>query len=171
MLHLIGAVHIEIHGLRALFQLTHRKLQLLHGRGDPLRKPEVHKYQQENGEDHHEHGEQQKLAVVVPQCLHRHHAHQLPAGVAHGLDRHLPPLGLELLRVCPVGIGRGGQIVLLLQARVDQLLTGMVNDFAAPVDQVKVSLPVGEGHFLADLLDAAEAHVHQQHAALHDAAA
>ena len=65
------------------------------------------------------HGEQQKLAVVVPQCLHRHHAHQLPAGVAHGLDRHLPPLGLELLRVRPVGVGRGGQIVLLLQARVD----------------------------------------------------
>ena len=36
MLHLVRAVHIEIHGLRALFQLTHRKLQLLHGRSDPL---------------------------------------------------------------------------------------------------------------------------------------
>ena len=70
-----------------------------------------------------------------------------------------------------VGIPGGRQIVLLLQARVEKLLAGVVDDLSVPVDEVEVALPVGEGHVLADLLDAAEVHVHQQHTALHIAPA
>ena len=66
-----------------------------------------------------------------------------------------------------VGIPGGRQIILLLQARVEKLLAGVVDDLPVPVDKVEVTLPVGEGHVLTDLLDTAEVHIHQQHAAFH----
>ena len=170
MLHLIGAVHIEVNGLHALFQLSHRMIQFFHRCCDPFRKPQVHEYQQKDGEGHYKQGKQQKLTVIVPQRLRRHHAHQLPAGVAHCFHRHLPALGVENLRMRPVGIPGGRQVVFLLQARIEKLLTGVVDDLSVSVDQVEITLPVEKGYILADLLNAAEVHIHQQHAALDHAA-
>ena len=120
--------------------------------------------------EHYKQGKQEKLTVIVPQRLRRHHAHQLPAGVAHCFHRHLPALGVENLRMRPVGIPGGRQVVFLLQARIEKLLTGVVDDLSVSVDQVEITLPVDKGYILADLLNAAEVHIHQQHAALDHAA-
>ena len=50
----------------------------------------------------------------------------------------------------------------------NQLLPGVVNQLSVLVDEVEVA-PVGQADIPAYLLDAAEAHVHQQNAALGDA--
>ena len=168
MLHLRGTAHVEIHIVPPGLQVLDRPVQLLHRRRDPLGEPQVHEHQQEDGKQHHEQEKQHQLAVIAPKALPGHHGHQLPARVAHGLDRHLPALALELLFVAAVGIA-GGQVVLLLEPRVDELLAGVVDDLAAVVDEIEVA-PVVQLHVLADLLDAVKAHVQQQHTAF-DAAA
>lgn len=64
-----------------------------------------------------------------------------------------------------VGQGRGGQIVLGVQPRVDELLAGVVDEFPRRVGEVDVAA-ARQLHVPADLLDAGKAHVHQQHAAV-----
>ena len=166
MFHLVGAAHIEIRHLLSGLQSLDRPVQLFHRGGDPPGQPEVHKNQQIHGKEHHEQEEQDQLSVVVPQRRGGHHRHQLPAGVSHGLDRHLPRLPLERLRMGAVGILGGGQIVFLQEPCVNELLAGMINDLTAAVRQIQIALGVAQIHVLADLLNAAEAHIHQQHAAL-----
>ena len=50
---LIGSVYIEIDRFFPLFQLPHRMIQFFHRRRDPLRKAQIDKDQQEDGEKHH----------------------------------------------------------------------------------------------------------------------
>ena len=164
--HLIGAAHIKVRHLLSGLQSLDRPVQLFHRGGDPAGQPEVDKDQQIHGKEHHKQEEQDDLSVVVPQRRGGHHRHQLPAGVSHGLDRHLPRLSLKFLRMGAVGISGSGQVVFLQEPGVNELLTGVVNDLSAAVRQIEISLRMAQIHILADLLNAAEAHVHQQHAAL-----
>ena len=142
VLHFVGAAHVEVHLLLAGLQLLDGPVQLLYRGSDPLGQSQVHEHQQKDGEEHDEEEEEHQLAVVAPQVFRRHHAHQLPAGVAHGLDGHLPPLALEGLRMDAVGVGGGVQVVLLQKPRVDELLAGMVDDLAAVVDEIEVAAGV-----------------------------
>ena len=167
---LVGAAYIKVHRFPPLFQLPHGAVQLFHRGGDPFRKAEIDKDQKEDGEEHHEHGEPQKLAEIIPQRFLRDDADQLPAGVAHRFDGDLTALRMEGLGVGAVGVACGGEVIFLLQAGIDELLPGVVDDLAVAIDEVEVALPVGKPHILADLLDAAEVHIHQKQAALRAAA-
>ena len=136
MLHLVGTVYRKVYGLLPGLQLLHRQIQLLHGGSDPGGEAQVYEHQQKDGKYHHKKEEQQQLAVIVPQVFRRHHTHQLPAGVAHGLYRHLPPPALKGLVMAAVGVGGGGTVVLLQQSRVNQLLPGVVNNLPRSVHNV-----------------------------------
>ena len=170
-LHLIAArLFFNLHVLLARLQLLDGVLQPPDGVGDIGGDAEIEEGQQEGGEEQQGHAEQQRLLRARGQVIRRYHAHQLPAGVAHGLDRDLSAAALKGLPPGAVPVGGGRPVILLLEPGIDQLLSGVVDQLPVPVDEVEISA-VGQLHVPAHLLNAREAHVHQQHAALGDAAA
>ena len=162
VLHLIAPPLLDLHVVPAGLQLLDGLLQTADGVRDMGGDPEIQKGHQEDGEQQQRQSKQDHLVGVRLQILHRHHTHQLPAGVAHGLNSHLPLPPLKALPVAPVGVARRRPVVLLQQAGVDQLLPRVIDQLAGAVDEIEVTA-VGQLYIPADLLDAAEAHVHQQH--------
>ena len=165
-LHLVAAaLHVHLHSLPACLQLLHRLVQAADGVGDVCGHPEVEEGHQEGGEQQQGQPKEQYRVRLPPQRGTGRNPHQLPAGVPHRLDRHLPGLPLEALLVGAVGVARRRHVVLLQQPRVDELLPGVIDQLPLPADQIYVPA-VGQLHLPAHLGDAVEAHVHQQYAAL-----
>ena len=164
-LDLIAAALLNFHIGQALVQLPDGALQPEDGVRDPGGDQEVQKGHQKDGKQQQRQAEQGQLGGGGKPAFRRGHAHQLPPGVAHGLDGDLPGPALEDLLAAAVPVVRRRPVVLLQEPGVNELLPGMVDQLPAAVDKVEIA-PAAQRHVPAHLLDAAEAHVHQQHAPL-----
>ena len=165
MLHLVGPADGDVNRLAARLQLFDRLFQRLDRHRDPFRHPEVDKDKEEDEEEHDKNAEQTQLDMVGSEAFGRDDADQLPAGVAHRFDGDLAGLPAEFLAVDSILIACRRAVVLPQQAGIDKLLARVVDDLAVPVDQVEIPA-FAEIDVLADLFDASEVHIHQQHPAL-----
>lgn len=121
-LHLVAAGVLDLHVLPSAFQLLDGLLQAADGVGDIGGDAEVEESHQKHKEKDERQAEQEQLGQFG--ALVGGDADQLPAGVAHGLDRDMALFALKALQMVAVRISSRLQVVFLEQARVDQLAAG-----------------------------------------------
>ena len=105
------------------------------------RYPEIQKGHEEDREQQQGQPKKEYLPGVGDKpSLHRHDSHQLPAGIAHRFDRHIPDLALIGLPAVAIAVTGSSPEIFLHLPRVDQLHLRVVDQLSARTHQIKVAV-------------------------------